>query len=88
MPLITNNLIVGGEEKSSPQPIETKTESNVLVKSMQQIREEIHQQQCEIEEEHPIESHYVIKQDGVLERHFNTKSCYLTDMFSIDPDLE
>ena len=88
MPLITNNLIVGGEEKSSPQPIETKTKGNVLVKSMQQIREEISQKQSEIEEEHPIESHYVIKQDGILERHFNTKSSYLTDMFSLDPDLE
>jgi len=88
MPLITNNLIVGGEEKSSPQPIETKTQGNVLVKTMQQIREEISQKQSEIEEEHPIESHYVIKQDGILERHFNTKSSYLTDMFSLDPDLE
>ena len=88
MPLITNNLIVGGEEKSSPQPIETKTKGNVLVKSMQQIREEISQKQSEIEEEHPIESNYVIKQDGILERHLNTKSSYLTDMFSLDPDLE
>jgi len=83
MPLITDNLIVGGEDQSPP----TKAvENNVLVKSMQQIREEIHQQQCEIEEEHPIESHYVIKQDGILERHFNTKSSYLTDMFSLDSD--
>jgi hypothetical protein len=83
MPLITDNLIVGGEDQSPP----TKAvEDNVLVKSMQQIREEIHQQQCEIEEEHPIESHYVIKQDGILERHFNTKSSYLTDMFSLDSD--
>lgn len=87
MPLITNNLIVGGEEQISAPP-EKIVENNVLVKTMEQIREEIHQQQCEIEEEHTIESHYVIKQDGVLERHFNTKSCYLTDMFSIDPDLE
>jgi len=83
MPLITDNLIVGGEDQSPP----TKAvEDNVLVKSMQQIREEIHQQQCEIEKEHPIESHYVIKQDGILERHFNTKSSYLTDMFSLDSD--
>lgn len=85
MPLITKNLIVGGEEQSPPVKV---VEDNTLVKSMQQIREEIHQQLCEIEEEHPIESHYVIKQDGVLERHFNTKSCYLTDMFSIDPESE
>lgn len=85
MPLITDNLIVGGEKQSPP---EITIEDNVLVKTMEQIREEMHQQQCEIEEEHPIESHYVIKQDGVLERHFNTKSCYLTDMFSIDPDSE
>jgi hypothetical protein len=63
MPLITNNLVVGGEQ-SPPK----KT--------------------CEIKEEHPIESHYVIKQDGILERRFNTKSSYLTDMFSIDPDSE
>jgi len=83
MPLITDNLIVGGEDQSPP----TKAvEDNVLVKSMQQIREEIHQQQCEIEEEHPIEPHYVIKQDGILERRFNTKSSYLTDMFSLDSD--
>jgi hypothetical protein len=85
MPLITNNLVVGGEDQSPP----TKAvEDNVLVKTMEQIRGEIHQQQCEIKEEHPIESHYVIKQDGILERRFNTKSSYLTDMFSIDPDSE
>lgn len=85
MPLITNNLVVGGEISTPPEKI---VENSLLVKTMEQIREEIHKQQCEIEEEHPIESHYVIKQDGILERHFNTKSCYLTDMFSIDPDLE
>jgi hypothetical protein len=85
MPLITDNLIVGGEDQSPPKKA---VEDNVLVKSMQQIREEINQQQCEIEEEHPIESHYVIKQDGILERRFNTKSSYLTDMFSLDSDSE
>lgn len=84
MPLITKNLIIGGEKS----PPEIAVESNVLVKTMGQIREEVQHQQCEIEEEHPIEDHYVIKQDGVLERHFNTKSCYLTDMFSIDPESE
>ena len=65
---------------------EIREEINHIAKTMVQIREEI-QEQIE-KEEHPIESHYVIKQDGVLERHFNTRSSYLTDMFSIDPESE
>ena len=67
-----NNIIVGGEVKSSlNQPVKEKVKEKVRVEVLAPT----------VTKELPK---YVEKEDGILVRKINTKSNYMRDIFELD----
>jgi len=67
-----NNIIVGGEVKTSlHQPVKEKVKQKVKVEDLAPT----------VTKELPK---YVEKEDGILVRKINTKSNYMRDIFELD----
>ena len=95
MPLIANNIIVGGVSSPTPEKKEPIRNApsfrDVVAKAHRQNAVAQRQQNAPVElqrtapsKERVIPDHYVVRNDGELVRHINTKSGYIRDIYEIE----
>lgn len=79
MPLITNNLVVGGTPATTPPKKEvTEVRQQKEVSFAEVKRQALEQIPKEPE---PVQEKYLVHEHGELVRHINMKSHYMRDIF-------